>query len=89
MYVRCINTNTIGIACWMHKSMVEDKLRRGHRRISTRIIRKHHMEKFCGWFRPHVRLTSSTSQAFNFPINRITIRIIISHSLVIIGDVND
>ena len=89
MYARCVNTNTICIACRMHKSMVEDKLRKGHRCISARIIRKHHMEKFCGWFRSHVHLTSSTSQAFNVPISRITIRIIISHSLVIIGDVND
>nr|POF03181.1 hypothetical protein CFP56_62641 [Quercus suber] len=35
----------------MHKSMVEDELRRGHHRISLAIIHKHHMEKFCGWFR--------------------------------------
>ena len=89
MYARCINTNTIGIACRMHKSIVEDELRRVHYRISTPIIHKHHMEKFCGWFRSHVRLTSSTSQAFKFPISRITVRIIISHSLVMIGDVND
>ena len=89
MYTRCININTIGIACRMHKSMVEDELRRGHCCISAPIIHKHHMEKFCGWFRSHIRLTSSTSQAFNFPISRITVRYIISHSLVIIGDVND
>ena len=78
MYARCINTNIIGITCKMHKSMVEDELRRGHRRISEPIIQKHHMEKFCGWFRSHVHLTSSTSQAFNFPISRITVRIVIS-----------
>nr|POE59734.1 hypothetical protein CFP56_38353 [Quercus suber] len=38
----------------MHKSLMEDKLRRGHRRISNDTIYKHHMEKFCGWFRCHV-----------------------------------
>ncbi|XP_030934441.1 uncharacterized protein LOC115959910 isoform X3 [Quercus lobata] len=35
----------------MHKRVVEDELRRGHRRISPAIIHKHHMERFCGWFR--------------------------------------
>ena len=76
MYARCINTNTVGIACKMHKGMVENELRRGHRRISETIIYKHHMEKFCGWFRSHVHMTSSTSQACNFPISRITVLII-------------
>ena len=60
MYARCMNINTIGIACRMYKSMVEDELQKGHRRISASIIHKHHMKKFCGWFRSHVRLTSST-----------------------------
>ncbi|XP_075658768.1 uncharacterized protein LOC142628587 [Castanea sativa] len=32
----------------MHKSLMEDELRRGHSRISNAIIHKHHMEKFCG-----------------------------------------
>nr|POE78852.1 hypothetical protein CFP56_59905 [Quercus suber] len=39
----------------MHKSMVEDELRRGHRRISPAIIHKYHMEKFCDWFRENLR----------------------------------
>nr|POF07988.1 hypothetical protein CFP56_55302 [Quercus suber] len=38
----------------MHKSLMEDELRRGHRRISNDTFHKHHMEKFCGWFRCHV-----------------------------------
>ena len=78
MHARCINTNAIGIACRMHKSMVEDEFQRGHRRISEAFIHKHQMEKFCGWFRSHVCMTSSTSQACNFPISRITVLIIIN-----------
>nr|POE89145.1 hypothetical protein CFP56_74746 [Quercus suber] len=38
----------------MDKSLMEGELRRGHRRISNDTIHKHHMEKFCGWFRCHV-----------------------------------
>nr|POF08238.1 hypothetical protein CFP56_74406 [Quercus suber] len=38
----------------MHKSLIEDELRRGHCRISNATIHKHHMEKFCGWFRCYV-----------------------------------
>ncbi|KAL4628567.1 hypothetical protein ACB092_05G248700 [Castanea dentata] len=33
---------------------MEDELRTGHHRISEAIIYKHHMEKFCSWFRCHV-----------------------------------
>ncbi|KAF3962526.1 hypothetical protein CMV_012969 [Castanea mollissima] len=38
----------------MHKRLMEDELRKGHHRISEAIIYKHHMEKFCSWFRCHV-----------------------------------
>nr|POE84281.1 hypothetical protein CFP56_71291 [Quercus suber] len=37
----------------MHKSLMEDELRSGHRRISNDTIHKLHMEKFCSWFRCH------------------------------------
>nr|POF03249.1 hypothetical protein CFP56_55586 [Quercus suber] len=71
---RCVLFNSENIYQFheMHKSVVEEELRRGHRCISKAIIHKHDMEKFCGWFRSHVHLTSSTSKAFNFPISRIT-----------------
>ncbi|XP_050290515.1 uncharacterized protein LOC126728774 [Quercus robur] len=39
----------------MHKRLIEDELRKGHNRnVSDAIIYKHHMEKFCTWFRGHV-----------------------------------
>ena len=30
----------------MHKQVIEDDLRKAHRRISNVVIHKHHMEKF-------------------------------------------
>ncbi|XP_023893695.1 uncharacterized protein LOC112005636 [Quercus suber] len=38
----------------MHKRLIEDELRKGHHRYSKAIIYKHHMEKFCSWFRGHM-----------------------------------
>ncbi|XP_050281315.1 uncharacterized protein LOC126722213 [Quercus robur] len=39
----------------MHKRLIEDELQKGHtRNVSDAIIYKHHMEKFCTWFRGHV-----------------------------------
>ncbi|XP_065628554.1 uncharacterized protein LOC136067129 [Quercus suber] len=56
--------------CWMypietmHKGLMEDELRRDHCRSFTAIIHKHHMEKFCGWFRSHVMsMTDANSES--------------------------
>nr|POE44699.1 hypothetical protein CFP56_76621 [Quercus suber] len=38
----------------MHIRLIEDELRSGRCRTSNDTIHKHHMEKFCGWFRCHV-----------------------------------
>ncbi|KAL0004203.1 hypothetical protein SO802_011764 [Lithocarpus litseifolius] len=36
------------------RELIEEELHKGHHRISEAIIYKHHMEKFCSWFRGHV-----------------------------------
>ena len=40
----------------MHKQVIKDDLRKVRHRISDDVIHKHHMEKFCGWFRDLVSM---------------------------------
>ena len=42
----------------MHKHVIEDELRKVYRCITDRVIHKHHMEKFCAWFRDLVRMNA-------------------------------
>ena len=43
----------------MHKHVIDDELRKARCRITDGVIRKHHMEKFCGWFRDLVSMNAS------------------------------
>ena len=43
----------------MHKHVIKDELGKSHRRITDGVIQKHHMEKFCGWFRDLVSMNAS------------------------------
>ena len=43
----------------MHKHVIKDELRKACRRITDGVIEKHHMEKFCGWFRDLVSMNAS------------------------------
>nr|POF20344.1 hypothetical protein CFP56_66452 [Quercus suber] len=39
----------------LHESLIKDELRKGHNHnVPEAVIYKHHMEKFCSWFRGHV-----------------------------------
>ena len=42
-----------------HKHVIEDELGKARRRITDDVIHKHHMEKFCGWFRDLVSMNAS------------------------------
>ncbi|XP_075665463.1 uncharacterized protein LOC142635141 [Castanea sativa] len=46
----------------MHKHVIEDELRKAHRRITDGVIHKHYMEKFCGWFRDLVMSMSDADR---------------------------
>ena len=43
----------------MHKHVIEDELRKARRCITDGVIHKHHMEKFCSWFRDLVSMNAS------------------------------
>ena len=42
----------------MHKHVIEDELRKARHCITDLVIHKHHMEKFCGWFRDLVSMNA-------------------------------
>nr|POE45680.1 hypothetical protein CFP56_05570 [Quercus suber] len=46
----------------MHKHVIEDELGKARRRITDGVIYKHHMEKFCGWFRDLVMSMSDADR---------------------------